>query len=62
MVLRLFCNQVTAVRFCHGAPLLRVNAKDEAIPTVREENRFVHVVQYMEMITDAEGNLKAETK
>ena len=20
MVLRLFCNQVTAVRFCHGAP------------------------------------------
>jgi hypothetical protein len=42
--------------------LLRVNAKDEAIPTVREENRFVHVVQYLEMITDAEGNLKAETK
>ena len=21
MVLRLFCNQVTAVRFCHGAPI-----------------------------------------
>jgi hypothetical protein len=38
-----------------------VNAKEKAIPTVGEENRYVSVVQYMEVITDAEGNLKTQT-
>jgi hypothetical protein len=48
------------VRVSLGAPLLRVNAKEKAIPTVREEHRYVYVVQYMEVVTDAKGNLKAQ--
>jgi hypothetical protein len=37
-----------------------VNAKEKAIPTVREENRSLTLSSYLEMITDAEGNLNAQ--
>jgi hypothetical protein len=37
-----------------------VNAKEKAILTVREEHRYVYAILYLEMITEAEGNLNAK--
>ena len=63
MVLHLFCNQVTAVRFCHGAPSLPSVAQSGSASGLGPEGRefeSLHSDQNREKINSEEGGPQME--